>query len=232
METEEAHTVDLKSIVYYEDRFVEISDPSVTLQDVCDAFGLAADAAAFIQDRVSGQVVATLPFEKVPLPSAQDAAQDGDLLLDLIISSGEREGKLEQQVSDADAEDETTVVAVDDAVNQLVQLGAVELLVDEDVSRLAADRLYRPEEAPTALRQMGYPPSVYSPFRVSRDPLARTGQDETLVANWRQTLGGPYRSAMDSYQVDLVSSLEGVMRLRPDLERMTADELLAVFEKP
>lgn len=264
-----------RSAVYLGSSFVELDeDPSsITLEDLCEAFGTPWESGMHVKHRATGRIVATLPFE--PLPSLdevadvqvkRESAAAGALSADAVFplsadigdEAAEQDGDAEADAvtyavvydlvtaaaPDADAETEVAAAVVaaglsdalapsaegassiGEAMRQLVELGAAELLTAEPVSVSQARREYNPPEAPGLLRRMVYSASQYSPYRVERDPITEgkhslfrssaaglgggggsgaggpsptgTGGAHALTAQ-DVGEGGPYTSYLDSY---------------------------------
>lgn len=90
------------AVVFLGNRFVELSEDGVTLQEVCEAFGVPYSSGVFVQHKASGQPVATLPFDPVfSLASSSSAEEhrgedkpdgaddeDGPIVLELVCPSG------------------------------------------------------------------------------------------------------------------------------------------------
>lgn len=56
----------LLALVYYNEKVVEISDPSITLGDVCEALGIPLEEAGVgVRERETGRIVATLPYDEI-----------------------------------------------------------------------------------------------------------------------------------------------------------------------
>ncbi|CAD2215017.1 hypothetical protein ADEAN_000247000 [Angomonas deanei] len=191
----------VKAIVYYGEKYIELEDTSVTLQDLKEAFESQCETV-FLRERASGKVVATLPYETIVLAPSSETP----VLLDLVESTAQDEEGA------ADAAD-TRAAAGAGVMEQLVELGAVELLFDGD----GKGSEYDSTSAPALLQNILYPPSIYSPFRYQRDPLYVNRKAEGSFRPWETTVGGPYASFIDTYHVDDALPAD-VMEKRSDLD--------------
>lgn len=184
-----------KAVVAFGDNIVEIRDGSITLQDVCEAFGVACGAGVFVREVESGRAVATLPFESVFSPPAvvvktearneeeeEDDEDDEPFALELVCPTAVGDTAASAvhgstaAPADATATEDAAAAAaaatMDVAMMELVKLGALELLSPDSTQQVAQLPPYEAAAAPGLLRRAIYPNSVYSPFRARRDPLA------------------------------------------------------------
>lgn len=54
------------AVVHYKEKLVEITDPAITLGDVCEALGVPQEESGVgVRDRETGQIVATLPYDPI-----------------------------------------------------------------------------------------------------------------------------------------------------------------------
>lgn len=59
------------AVVHCGDKYVEVTDEAVTLQDLCSAFEVAYTTGVHIADCATKRAVSTLPFECLPKPLAE-----------------------------------------------------------------------------------------------------------------------------------------------------------------
>ncbi|KAG8347576.1 hypothetical protein ERJ75_001415800 [Trypanosoma vivax] len=203
----------MRGVVYYGDQFVEVPDGSVTLGDICAAFGITGDLTGVcIKNRISGLVVATLPFESLPAESLDDDGDTEALAYDL---STPADGRDEAGENAPNTEDMATIL------KQLVDLGAAPLLGMESDSSAMLDP-YEPHASPGLLVRTIYPSSVYSPYRYNGDPaksLERYGAVPTTVL---QAVGPPYFGTVERYTLE--EATETALQKRPDLTPKTEEE--------
>ncbi|KAI5686439.1 hypothetical protein MNV84_03053 [Leishmania braziliensis] len=103
--------------------FVELDDdPStITLEDLCEAFGTPWESGMHVRHRATGRVVATLPFE--PMPSLDDVS-DVTIKAEVIAATAGTgdttlptfSGNAEEEDADAAEEGETTYAVIYDLV--------------------------------------------------------------------------------------------------------------------
>lgn len=62
---EDSRDTSLLAMVYYREKVVEITHPSITLGDVCEALGIPLEKGTGVRDRQTGQVVATLSYDRI-----------------------------------------------------------------------------------------------------------------------------------------------------------------------
>lgn len=214
-----------KAVVHWGDKYIEIPSSDISLQDVCDTFGLPYQPGVFIRENISRRVTATLPGDSVyhPAPTAESSdhsvhADVEEVILELCTDCNSGIG----DAASLDKLDGTSLSVVDVAVQQLVQLGAVELLSGESPQRLETLAMYDVATSPGLLLRMVYPPSVYSPFRMERDPLGSKGggaaNNSRLAAKALEREGGAYRSTLDVYEV---REIDDAMNASSFLEPLT-----------
>ncbi|KEG08146.1 hypothetical protein DQ04_07901030 [Trypanosoma grayi] len=197
----------MQGVVYYGERFVEVPDASVTLKDICASFGLSGDLSGVcIKNRVTGRVVATLPFES--LPATASLCGEEDNTYDLCDPAHHADGNGDDETERAPTTDDMT-----DILKQLVQLGATSLLTMQMDSQASLDS-YDPRTSPGFLMRTIYPPSIYSPYRYCGDPLRTSSATHNV--------GAPYVSAVEPYNVE--EATETALRQRPDLIRQSEEE--------
>ncbi|KAG5468245.1 hypothetical protein LSCM1_02223 [Leishmania martiniquensis] len=107
-----------KGVVYLgSNTFIELDDdPStITLEDLCEAFGTPWESGMHVKHRATGRIVATLPFE--PLPSLEDVADVAIATERTVAIAGTGDPTFSLALGDAegepdDAEDSETAYAV------------------------------------------------------------------------------------------------------------------------
>eukprot|EP00796_Vickermania_ingenoplastis_P007252 gene7252-5099_t len=189
-----------RAVVHFGDKFVEIDDPAVTLEDVCTALGVALERGVCVKAREGGRIIATLPFETIVRPKvrqqededSENSDDDDDAEEYELVRSSSLPGEKAPAANAADP--------VSAYLRNIVDIGAVELLSSPSAQQLVAAERYKPQESPFFLRRTIYLSSVYSPHRSQRDTLAGPQAPVDLLGRKRDRAsrdlwGGPLRRA-------------------------------------
>ncbi|KAH9577549.1 hypothetical protein LSM04_008142 [Trypanosoma melophagium] len=236
----------LRGLVYYGEQFVEVPDETITLKDICNSFGISGDlTGVFLRNRGSARVVATLPFES--LPAIESLRGDEENIYDLCTPAGQSSNSNNNNNNNNNKDHHTTTAPDGDNENnnyndnningeetpttddmteilrQLVQLGATSLLTSASGSQTSFES-YDPRTSPGLLVRTIYPPSIYSPYRPSGDPLLHPNSNshDRMSMGITTLLGPPYRSAVEPYVVE--EATEALLQQRPDLITQTEEE--------
>lgn len=129
---------------------------------------------------------------------------------------------------------------MEEVMRHLVELGATELLSAASTAPLAMAREeveYNPAGGPYMFQCMAYPPSVYSPYRRERDPIAtatRTGSRLQYGHSAASQIihdrdGRSYTSYTEAYDAGVAGAKQGATQLHSDYVPLTEEELHDIY---
>lgn len=185
------------AVVFFGSQIVEIRDPKITLEEICDALQISFEKGVCVRRRNgTKQVVATLPFETLVTPRIvksreeketpafqtvkkemleeegwqdEDEVEEFELLVENISLSYPEAGANGVNVSSSSALPGGAPQHMQSSLRQLMGLGVVELLSNQSPQEVAKLDYYDPNHSPQFLRQTLYPLTTYSPFRSAND---------------------------------------------------------------